>query len=124
MKKKVLYVEDNFVNRLLLEKSLHGIVKIDTEENGFKGIALAEEKKYDVYILDLNLGDPEIDGFGVLQSIKVNKQLKGLYVALTAYDGTEWKNKCIDSGFDMYFTKPVNAKSMWLDIENYLKIGH
>lgn len=117
---KILYVEDNYANRLVLERGLANLVDIDTEENGFKAFKMAEEKDYDIYILDLNLGDPEIDGISLLKKLKTIRP-HAIYAALTAFDDDEWKERCERSGFDLFFGKPVNAKELLKSIEDYRK---
>lgn len=109
---RVLYVEDNPINRLVVEKSLQKLCTIVTEENGFKAIELASHDPYDIYILDLNLGDPDIDGFDVLKFLK-SKYKNACYAALTAFSGKEWEEKCLSAGFDLYYNKPINPQSMW-----------
>lgn len=41
---KILYVEDNYANRLVLERGLADFAEIDTEENGFKAFTMAKKK--------------------------------------------------------------------------------
>ncbi|MGK0412894.1 MAG: CheY-like chemotaxis protein [Polaribacter sp.] len=110
---KALYVEDNPINRLVISKSLQGFCEIKTEENGFVAIEMAKSEAFDIFILDLNLADPKIDGFGVLQNLKFKENQKAIYIALTAYTGQEWEDKCLNAGFDLYFSKPVDVKKMW-----------
>jgi|AntRauMFilla1563_2_1112583.scaffolds.fasta_scaffold51807_2 CheY-like chemotaxis protein len=110
---KALYVEDNPINRLIISKSLQVFCDIKTEENGFVAIEMAKAEAFDIIILDLNLGDPKMDGFGVLQNLKFKEKQKAIYIALTAYTGKEWEDKCLNAGFDLYFSKPVDVKKMW-----------
>ena len=118
---KVLYVEDNSINRLVLQKSLQKLCNINAVADGTTALDLAKENQFDVYVLDLNLGHPRIDGFFVLHQLKSKYKHKSLFVALTAYSGEEWQKKCIDSGFDMYFNKPIKPQDMWHDILVYNK---
>ena len=118
---KILYVEDNYANRLVLERGLEAhVAKIDTEENGFKAFNMAEKEDYDVYILDLNLGDPEIDGISLLKKLKTIRP-NAIYAALTAFDDAEWRERCERSGFDLFFGKPIDAKELLEAIKNYKK---
>lgn len=115
---KILYIEDNYVNRLIIEKSMAKYATVVTEENGFKGIELAHSDDYDFILIDLNLADPNIDGFGVLEAVK-KKGLKAVTAAVTAFAGSEWKKKCLDAGFDLYFPKPVRADELWAALNEF-----
>lgn len=116
---RILYIEDNAINRLTVEKLLGRYAKVDTEATGYAGIQTALANPYDIYLIDLNLGDPTIDGFEVLRVLKFEKNLKGLFVALTAYTGPEWEEKCIKSGFDMYQSKPISGDAFWNRLSTY-----
>ncbi|NVK04452.1 MAG: response regulator [Flavobacteriia bacterium] len=116
---RILYVEDNAINRLTVEKQLGRYATVDTEATGYAGIQTALARPYDIYLIDLNLGDPAIDGFEVLRVLKHEKGLKGLFVALTAYTGPEWENKCLKAGFDMYQSKPISGPAFWERLSTY-----
>jgi len=119
---KVLYVEDNQINRLVMERSLRKFAEITLEENGFKAIELIKEHRYDVVLIDLNLADPEIDGFGVLEAIKDNG-IEAITAAVTAFTTDEWKEKCLEEGFDLYFPKPIEPDLMWADILRFARVN-
>lgn len=112
---KVLYVEDNKINRLVMERSVQKYADIITEENGFKAIELIKEYDFDLILIDLNLADPEIDGFGVLDFIKEN-EVDTITAAVTAFTTEEWKDKCLEEGFNLYFPKPVDMDKMWSEV--------
>lgn len=106
---KVLYVEDNKINAILVESALEGVAFVDIAETGHEGIRLAQAHDYDVYLLDINLNDPNLDGFGVLRKLKHELQLPGHYIATTAYVHDNWEDKCLEAGFDAYISKPVDV---------------
>ena len=112
---KILYVEDNQINRLVMERSIQKYAEIVTEENGFKAMDLIKENDFDIILIDLNLADPEIDGFGVLDYIKEN-DVPAITAAVTAFTTDEWKDKCMEEGFHLYFPKPVDIDNMWSEI--------
>jgi len=114
---KILYIEDNMINRMVVEKGMQAFATVITEENGFKGIELALSDHFDVILIDLNLGDPDIDGFGVLEQLK-EKGVPAKMIALTALVGEEWKQKCKDAGFDHYLPKPIKPKEIWKEIQS------
>ncbi|MGB6034955.1 MAG: response regulator [Cryomorphaceae bacterium] len=115
---KILYIEDNYVNRLIIEKSMAKYATVVAEENGFKGIELGKSDDFDFILIDLNLADPEIDGFGVLKALK-KEGVKAVTAAVTAFAGSDWKKKCLDAGFDLYFPKPVRAEELWVELNEF-----
>ncbi|MFA6598390.1 MAG: PAS domain S-box protein, partial [Ignavibacteriaceae bacterium] len=52
----VLCVEDDFVNRNIVKLFLKNICVVETAEDGETAIQLATEKKYDLFLMDINLG--------------------------------------------------------------------
>lgn len=108
----VLYIEDNVINRRVIEIGLKSIGSIVTVENGFTGIEMAKAGSYDVIMIDLSLNDPDMDGFQVLEKLKIEAKIPALYIAVTAYVGDDWENKCIRAGFDWYVTKPIDLHDL------------
>jgi signal transduction histidine kinase/CheY-like chemotaxis protein len=66
---KVLLAEDNKINMLVARKLLQrwGIV-IDEAQNGIEAIAKAEQKKYDVILMDIHM--PELNGYDACKQIR------------------------------------------------------
>jgi two-component system sensor histidine kinase BarA len=66
----VLYIEDNAMNRELMEMLLRhpGGISLDTAENGAQGLKLAEKKAYDLILTDLCL--PDINGFQLRDQLR------------------------------------------------------
>ena len=119
---KILYVEDNPINRLIAKTLLNKVYSIDVVETADEAFELAETNEYQIYLIDINLNDPDIDGFGVLSQIKLKKENKdSVFIAHTNYVGNEWEKTCIEAGFDYYLPKPldVNAFSNCLKKKTY-----
>jgi len=116
---KILYIEDNSINRLVFETLLAAKAEVACAENGPLGLALAKKECYEIVVIDLNLNDPEMDGFDVVRILKDSKYdqkcTTKLY-ALTSYMGPEWEEKCKLAGFDGFYNKPLDPNKI---IENY-----
>ena len=113
----VLIVDDSVDNQYLIGKilSLAG-AKIDTAANGKIALEKATEKKYDIFILDLQM--PVMDGYET--AIQLRKMgIKEPIVALTAYALKEVRQRCLDSGFDDFVTKPINRALLIEKIAHY-----
>lgn len=104
---KILYLDDDAINRLVVAKTVNEKYEIDAVEKASEAIALGEKNKYDILLIDINLNDHSIDGFGVLKKLKTFPHLEdAIYIAHTNYFGDEWELRCINNGFDSYLSKP------------------
>ena len=83
--KRVLYAEDEFTNRKLLEIKLknHGI-SCDLAQDGLKAVELFTQNKYDLVILDQYM--PGLNGDQVARKIReINPDIP--LIAITSDDG-------------------------------------
>ena len=105
---RLLVVDDNKVNRLLLARSvsLLGHQAI-TAENGRVGLELLQRQPFDLVLLDIEM--PEMDGFEVLARLAALPALRDLPVIVTSsLEGVANVVRCIELGAEDYLTKPVN----------------
>jgi class 3 adenylate cyclase len=105
---RLLVVDDNKVNRLLLGRSLeqqgHAI---DMAENGRQALEMLQANPFDLVLLDIEM--PEMDGYQVLERIKTDLKLRDIPVIITsALEEVDSVVKCIEMGAEDYLTKPVN----------------
>lgn len=108
---KILYFEDDAINRLIVAQSVKGHYEIDAAETPQEGLELAEKNTYDVFLIDINLNNPEMDGIDVLNKLReMPHQKDSFFIAHTNYFGEDWKKRCLESGFDYYFPKPFMLK--------------
>jgi len=105
---RLLVVDDNKVNRLLLIRALElqGHRGVGAE-NGRVALELLEREVFDLVLLDIAM--PEMDGFQVLERLLANSRLRDLPVIVTsAVEGLESVVRCIELGAEDYLAKPVN----------------
>jgi adenylate cyclase len=105
---RLLVVDDNKVNRLLLTRSLelqgH---RVSTAENGRVALEMLRREAFDLMLLDMEM--PEMDGFQVLEQLFKDQQLRDLPVIVTSsLEGVESVVRCIELGAADYLPKPVN----------------
>ena len=105
---RLLVVDDNKVNRLLLTRNLelqgH---RVATAENGRVGLAMLRREAFDLVLLDIEM--PEMDGFQVLEQLVADLQLRDLPVIVTSsLEGLDNVVRCIELGAEDYLPKPVN----------------
>lgn len=105
---RLLIVDDNRVNRLLLSRSVELLgYHATVAENGRVAMALLRESPFDLLLLDIEM--PEMDGFEVLEAIKADAQLSDMPVIVTSsVEGVENIVRCIELGAEDYLSKPVN----------------
>ena len=105
---RLLVVDDNKVNRLLLTRSLelqgHSVA---SAENGRIALEMLRRESFDLLLLDMEM--PEMDGFQVLEVLVGDLQLRDLPVIVTSsLEGIESVVRCIELGAEDYLPKPVN----------------
>jgi CheY-like chemotaxis protein len=117
---RVLMAEDSPVNRELLREILESRgCQVDEAVDGEEALEKMGRSRPDILLLDI--GMPKLDGFGVIQRVRQDPSLATLPVlAVTAYAMRGDREKGLDAGFDGYLSKPVNARSLFAEIERVL----
>jgi len=105
---RLLVVDDNKVNRLLLARNIelmgHRAV---AAENGRVALEMLRREAFDLLLLDIEM--PEMDGFQVLEQLAHDLHLRDLPVIVTSsLEGLDNVVRCIELGAEDYLTKPVN----------------
>jgi CheY-like chemotaxis protein len=117
---KILIAEDNAVNRELLRELLEmrGYTVVEACD-GEEALRIIEQTQPDLLLLDI--GMPLLDGFGVVGKIRENPRLASLpVVAVTAYAMQGDREKILNSKFDGYLSKPLNARALVEELERLL----
>ena len=105
---RLLVVDDNKVNRLLLARNLelqgHSTA---SAENGRVALEMLRAEPFDLVLLDMEM--PEMDGFQVLEQLVNDRRLRDLPVIVTSsLEGIANVVRCIELGAEDYLSKPVN----------------
>ncbi len=118
---QILIAEDNPVNRELLRELLEMRGHTVAEAcDGEEALRMIEQSQPDLLLLDI--GMPVLDGFGVVRKIRENPRMAALpVVAVTAYAMQGDREKIMNSQFDGYLSKPVNAQSLREELDRLLK---
>ena len=108
---KVLIADDEPHIRLLMEQTLEDLedegLEIFVAENGAEALDAIKENKPDIVFLDVMM--PKMNGFEVCAEVKNNLKIPDIYIVLLTAKGQEIdKLKGLESGADMYMTKPFN----------------
>jgi len=105
----LLYIEDNAVNVVLVQEliAMRKDVQLSVAVDGLSGVAQAIASRPQVVLIDMQL--PDIDGFEVLRRLRAELALAGTtLIALSANAMPDDISRALESGFDGYWTKPID----------------
>jgi two-component system cell cycle response regulator DivK len=117
---RILYIEDNFDNRILIKRVLEaeGYTVIEAA-SGQTGMDLATNSAPDLILMDINL--PDIDGYECTARLRhMNGISKTPIVALTANVMEGDSQKALDAGCDGYISKPIDVDNLPGQVAAYL----
>ena len=120
MATRILIVEDHPASLELLQYLL-GAAGYETLQatDGGDAIALMQTERLDLVICDMQL--PEISGYEVAKFLKGDPALRGIpIVAVTAFSMVGDRDKVLSSGFDGYFSKPIEPENFVAQMEAFL----
>ncbi|WEK20112.1 MAG: response regulator [Candidatus Pedobacter colombiensis] len=119
---KVLIVEDNAINQLLVIKLLqkHGY-ETTVAENGKVALRKYTTADFDIILMDLQM--PEMDGYETTIHIRDLKSYKKdvPIVAMTAHTIKGEMEKCLSIGMNDYISKPFHANELYEKITGLVK---
>jgi CheY-like chemotaxis protein len=113
---KILIVEDNKTNQVVLEKLLKKLsyTNITIVDDGIHAVDAAKVSNYNIILMDICM--PIMDGYEATTQIReFNNTTK--IIALTANALPEDKIKCVEAGMDYYLSKPINIKDLKYALE-------
>jgi len=115
----ILYVEDNFENKLFVRRVIESMGHEMVEaENGLDSLVMAAEKVPDLILMDVNI--PGMDGLETTAKMKQNPRLSHIpVIALTANAMKGDKERCLAAGCDGYMQKPVGVSDLRREITRY-----
>jgi len=119
----VLVVDDNDINRLVLNASLNKLnIHPDFAVDGQDAVLKCKQKPYDLIFMDCIM--PILDGFEATKQLREQKICpadKTYIVALTANTSSQDKLACKQAGMDMFISKPFKMYSLELAIASAIK---
>jgi signal transduction histidine kinase/ActR/RegA family two-component response regulator len=123
---RVLVVDDNGINLHLLVTFLNKrrLVVLDKAENGRAAVDAVERmlRGYDLIFMDMSM--PVMDGFEATRAIRaIEKEREGCIpatiIAFTGLSSSRDESKALDSGVDVFLTKPVSFKEVSKLVEEW-----
>ncbi len=117
----ILYVEDNFENRVLVRRVLESegyqMFEAGTADGAFEQI---EQHLPDLILMDINM--PDMDGYTLTSKIKEKLEYRKIpIIAVTANVMRGDKERSLEAGCDGYIQKPIDIDILTEQIERYRK---
>jgi CheY-like chemotaxis protein len=108
----ILLVEDNVINvKFVQSLFLQYNLKVDTAENGKKGIEKLESNNYDLVLMDIEM--PEMNGYEATRYIREKMNSAIPIIAMTAHAMAGEREKCMQLGMNDYISKPINSELLF-----------
>ncbi len=122
-KPKILIVDDQPANRILLEEQL-GCLEVNFEhaESGEQCLAMLNDKSYALICLDVMM--PDMNGYQVLEKIRANPLTDTIPVIMISavFQGDEHIIKGISKGAFDFLPKPINVEILISKVNNFIQL--
>ena len=117
---RVLVVDDERLNRMLLRRALEAEGRVVSEAaDGRAALNRLREEPFDVVLLDIVM--PELDGYATLAAIKADPELDHIpVIIISGVDELESVVRCIEMGATDYLTKPFEPAILRARLESSL----
>ncbi|WP_262693899.1 ATP-binding protein [Kordiimonas aquimaris] len=121
---RILVVDDNTVNHLLVSKILdRANAQNDLASSGEEAINMANTNQYDIILMDVNM--PDMNGMEATQIIRSQQKNKLVpIIAMTGSNDLETQQACRDAGMDDHLSKPFKPTTILSAIEKWLPEQH
>ncbi|HEY6141786.1 MAG TPA: response regulator, partial [Thermoanaerobaculia bacterium] len=111
----IVVIEDNADIRDLLRLKLNHLGhRVETAEDGVKGLEAVLSAKPDIALVDIGL--PGLDGYDLARQVREKLGNDVYLVALTGYGQADDRKRALEAGFDVHLTKPADM----VDLQNVL----
>jgi len=120
MNPKILIVEDNAQNRLLMVDILtvHGYEIIEAKD-GLEGIQFAKLHKPDLILLDMQM--PVMDGLEAARLLKADPETRSIKIlAITSFAMKGDRERILAAGCDEYMAKPIDTRDLPVVVQRLL----
>ena len=123
-KPRILIIEDNETNVDVARLFLQHDYDVEAAFDGESGVRMASEKRYDLILLDINLGEG-IDGIETARRIRaLGRYDKAPIIALTGYAMAGDREEIFDRGrINDYLAKPYKREDLLQIVEMGLHSG-
>ena len=116
---KILFVDDNELNRMVMEDMIEIVFEDAIVEvyDRAKNVLELNLDSYDIILSDIDM--PEMDGFTLYNELRKNDFNKPI-IAVTALAVSGDKEKMLMHGFTDYISKPIDMTHLEETIQKYI----
>jgi PAS domain S-box-containing protein len=118
--RKVLVVEDNEINQMVISQTLRKVgIDYTIANHGKEAVHILQGgKEFDLIIMDLHM--PELDGYRTTTVIRNELNIHIPIIAMTASVLQDERNKCLQLGMNDYIAKPFDQAELFASISRLL----
>lgn len=122
--KKVLVVDDNHINREVLDGILKSIgINCDTASNGMEAFELVKKRKYDLVLTDIKM--PVMNGCQLCREIRKIYDLNELPIITISANTKEETDSCLKScGANINIQKPINPENFLKELSKFINYSN
>jgi len=119
----ILYIEDNFDNRMLVKRVLMAEgFEFREADNAVDGIKMAVNDPPDLILMDINM--PRLSGISATQQIRQIEVLNDVpVIALTANVMKGDREQTLEAGCDGYIAKPIDVDRFPDQVRQFVSVG-
>lgn len=121
--RRILLADDNSDMRQYIQNILATEFDVRAAANGAEALRTMQDWLPDLVLTDVMM--PELDGFGLLRELRLDKRTQGIpVIMLSARAGEESRIEGIQAGADDYLVKPFNSKELMARVRINLELSH
>jgi len=118
---KVLIVEDNELNQVVLQEMLSIIfsdLDITCKDGAIETLEMTDLSSYQLILSDIDM--PKMDGFELYTELRNTRQIKAPIIAITALAVQGDRDRMLLHGFDAYVSKPIDMGDLETILTPYI----
>ena len=121
--RKILIIEDNMMNREILNGILSEEYDILEAENGAEGLEILKKNFKDLSVILLDLQMPVMDGFEFMDRVRQDALISSVpIIVMTADEKADTESRCMELGAVEFLEKPYNPTIMFGRIRNIIRM--
>jgi two-component system capsular synthesis sensor histidine kinase RcsC len=107
---RVLAVEDNPINRVILAEQLRALgCEVMVAQDGMEALRCCQQQAIDLVVTDINM--PLLDGHALVRRLRADGNHVPV-IGATATATAEERDRCLASGMQGYLSKPIDIASL------------
>ena len=116
---KILFVDDNELNRMVMEDMLEIVIdgaEVEVYESAKEVLSL-DVQSYDIILSDIDM--PIMDGFTLHDILRKEHNFTKPIIAVTALAVCGDRERILMHGFDDYISKPIDINNLETTVKKY-----